>query len=327
MTGEEPKRYEYHPPGEEPQPEEQPSPPSPPEQPKPEKGRGKTWVFGVVILVAFVAGFLLINGEQLTGFVIAEPAAAGDRVAVLYTGTLDDGTVFDTNVEDVANAAGIDKPAFPLFEFTLGTGQVIPGFDAGITGMRTGETKTIVIPPEEAYGLVDPALVQVVPRTSELDREQELTIEDSIPEADFIELFAVQEVGDIFTPPGGDFDYEIIANEDGLVTYRALVEEGESYTFPGVDWPAEVLSIEGTTAMIRHDPEPGERESQLGTEVIEVTEDQVIITVNPELGQEIFTLLGVGRVVGVSEEEVTIDFNNELAGEQLTFEVTLVEIY
>ena len=68
------------------------------------------------------------------------PATQGDTVRVHYTGTLTDGTEFDSS-------AGRE----PL-EFTLGSGQVIPGFDAGVTGMEPGETKTVMILAADAYG-------------------------------------------------------------------------------------------------------------------------------------------------------------------------------
>ncbi len=67
-------------------------------------------------------------------------ASSGDTVKVDYTGRLDDGTVFDSS-----------EGREPL-EFTLGSGQVIPGFDRGVNGMEVGEEKTITIPSEEAYG-------------------------------------------------------------------------------------------------------------------------------------------------------------------------------
>jgi FKBP-type peptidyl-prolyl cis-trans isomerase 2 len=67
-------------------------------------------------------------------------AKEGDTVKVHYTGKLDDGTVFDSSRE-----------RDPL-EFKLGSGQVIPGFENGIVGMEEGGTKTVTIPPEEAYG-------------------------------------------------------------------------------------------------------------------------------------------------------------------------------
>ena len=64
---------------------------------------------------------------------------------VNYTGKLADGTVFDSNVDP---KFGHVTP----FIFTLGAGQVIPGWDKGIVGMKVGETKTLVIPPADAYG-------------------------------------------------------------------------------------------------------------------------------------------------------------------------------
>ena len=67
-------------------------------------------------------------------------ASSGDRVAVHYTGTLEDGSVFDTS-------SGRD----PL-RFVIGQGSVIPGFEAMILGMTVGEKKSTTIPPDQAYG-------------------------------------------------------------------------------------------------------------------------------------------------------------------------------
>ncbi len=67
-------------------------------------------------------------------------AKKGDTVRVHYTGRLEDGTVFDTS-----------RSRHPL-QFTLGSGQVIAGFENAITGMNIGESKTTVIPVEQAYG-------------------------------------------------------------------------------------------------------------------------------------------------------------------------------
>lgn len=77
----------------------------------------------------------------------------GNKVAVHYTGTLEDGTKFDSSLDR----------GQPL-EFTAGTGQMIPGFDAGVMGMKVGDKKTLTLPAAEAYGEYDEAKKQVVPK-------------------------------------------------------------------------------------------------------------------------------------------------------------------
>ena len=79
-------------------------------------------------------------------------AKKGDTVAVHYTGTLGDGTVFDSSRE-----------RDPL-EFTLGTGQVIPGFDAAVEGLAEGASVKTTIECEKAYGKRDEDLVLQTPR-------------------------------------------------------------------------------------------------------------------------------------------------------------------
>ena len=70
-----------------------------------------------------------------------DEAHSGDTIRVHYVGTLEDGTQFDSNQEG-------DTP----FEFTLGTGSVIRGWDAGVVGMRVGGVRNLVIPSSLAYG-------------------------------------------------------------------------------------------------------------------------------------------------------------------------------
>ncbi len=67
-------------------------------------------------------------------------AKNGDTVKVHYTGTLQDGSVFDSSRERE-----------PL-EFTLGSGQLIPGFEEAVIGMSIGDSKTITIAADDAYG-------------------------------------------------------------------------------------------------------------------------------------------------------------------------------
>ncbi|MBU1137120.1 FKBP-type peptidyl-prolyl cis-trans isomerase [Patescibacteria group bacterium] len=70
-----------------------------------------------------------------------EGAKNGDTVSVHYVGTLEDGTKFDSSVDR-------GQP----FSFTLGAGQVIPGWDLGVVGMKVGEVRKLIIPSVFAYG-------------------------------------------------------------------------------------------------------------------------------------------------------------------------------
>uniref|UniRef100_A0A1L8DTX8 peptidylprolyl isomerase n=1 Tax=Nyssomyia neivai TaxID=330878 RepID=A0A1L8DTX8_9DIPT len=85
----------------------------------------------------------------------------GDLVHMHYTGTLEDGTVFDSSVDRGQQ-----------FTFTLGAGQVIKGWDQGLLGMCEGEKRRLVIPPELAYG--KRAMGDKIPADSTLIFEVEL---------------------------------------------------------------------------------------------------------------------------------------------------------
>jgi len=80
--------------------------------------------------------------------------ANNQTAKVHYTGTLEDGTVFDTS-----------RQRDP-FEFEIGTGQVIRGFDEAVAGMAVGETKTVTIVAEDAYG------PHFADRVMQVDRDQ-----------------------------------------------------------------------------------------------------------------------------------------------------------
>lgn len=92
-------------------------------------------------------------------------AKSGDTVAMNYTGTLTNGTAFDSNID----------PKFKHVEpfvFTVGAGQVIKGWDIGVAGMKVGEKRKLELTPDFAYG--SNAVGGVIPANSSLIFEVEL---------------------------------------------------------------------------------------------------------------------------------------------------------
>ena len=100
----------------------------------------------------------------------------GSRVKVHHTGKLDDGSVFDTSLQEGRE---------PL-EFTIGEGKMIPGFENGLLGMEIGEKKTIAMSPGDAYGETrDDLLFEVpisnVPPNVEVGATLEAEFEQGVP--------------------------------------------------------------------------------------------------------------------------------------------------
>lgn len=117
-------------------------------------------------------------------------AKSGDTVRIHYTGTLDDGTEFDSS-------AGRD----PL-EFALGGGQVIPGFDSAVTGMSVGDSKTVTISPDDGYGPRHEQLVQQVPKSTlpeDIEPAVGLHLQSQTPDGQIMNLVVVEVAEELIT--------------------------------------------------------------------------------------------------------------------------------
>lgn len=141
-----------------------------------------------------------------------QQARRGDTVHVHYRGTLDDGTEFDSS-------AGSD----PIV-FTIGSGQVIPGFEDAVEGMTAGEKKTERIEAENAYG----------------DRRDELVFtvgREQMPDGEDVEVGDMLRVG---FPDGSNADVQVAAMDAQSVTLDANHPlAGKDLTFE-----LELVSIE-----------------------------------------------------------------------------------
>jgi FKBP-type peptidyl-prolyl cis-trans isomerase 2 len=143
---------------------------------------------------------------------MSEPAKDGDRVRVHYTGRLEDGNEFDSSREGE-----------PL-EFTVGGGEVIPGFDEAVRGMQVGDTKTVEIEPGDAYGERREQLVQTVEREKmnlDFELHEGMTLAMQLPDGNQIpvNVAGVNETEvtlDANHPLAGEkliFDLELVGND------------------------------------------------------------------------------------------------------------------
>lgn len=128
-------------------------------------------------------------------------AKSGDKVTVHYTGTLEDGSVFDTSEvpeqpgdhscgcgnNDEQGGCGSHDASGPL-EFVIGAGQLIPKFEAAVIGLEPGQSITVSIPADDAYGQRAEEMVAVIDRSEipadinpEPGQQMEVILEDGSP--------------------------------------------------------------------------------------------------------------------------------------------------
>jgi rhodanese-related sulfurtransferase len=140
----------------------------------------KNWLLRLTLLACLVTGKTAMAAElQIETITDGDGAVAetGTRVSVHYEGRLEDGEVFDAS-----------RPRGQPFAFTIGAGQVIRGWEDGVTGMKIGETRRLTIPPELGYGAagaggVIPPNATLVFEIELLDVSTPVTLGEATPEA------------------------------------------------------------------------------------------------------------------------------------------------
>lgn len=161
-------------------------------------GRNAVYFLAMLLLLStiFVSG-CTDNGN---GTGESRAVKSGDTVQVDYIGKFENGTVFDTSIEKVAQESGIYNPQreYTPLNITVGSGQVIEGFEEGLIGMKEGEEKNLTIPPEKAYGEYNESWVQSIP------------IED-------LNMSEKPEVGQVYSNMYG-IPYRVIAVNETYVT-------------------------------------------------------------------------------------------------------------
>ncbi len=274
-------------------------------------------------LIILIAVILLFSG-----CVGQKTVKTGDKISVDYTGSLPGGKVFDTSIYSVARENSLYTPEreYKPLKLTVGKGEVIPGFDEGVVGMKAGETKTLTIPPEKAYGQINPMMIQTYPVLQEIPTRFPRVIE--IPVDQFEGTFGTgHKIGDTVTiprtainltvqnitanvslsynfkvgeqiPSNAPWNETVIKTDEKNITVEYSVKNNDIIQFPNVPWNTTVAGVNYMNITLRHNPVPD--------------------TVIP-------TMRGMIRV-HFNETSIIMDQNHELAGKTLIFNVTIKSI-
>jgi FKBP-type peptidyl-prolyl cis-trans isomerase 2 len=272
-----------------------------------------------IVLVALIITVAVVLGAYYVVFAPSPPARAkpaqlGDTVYIDYIGYFQtDNLVFDTSIKSVAQ----DNASYPKavsfswhatytsLQFTIGDGSTIRGFDAGVRGLAQGQTTTIAMPPDQGYGAADPSKIHSYPLV------QTFPIRVTMNQSAFASYYGEGAVSatNVTDPIYGWSATVAILN--GLVVVTNSPYPSEAIHPYGL-WPATVLSVDdaahnGTgliTIQNRLDPALVDR---IGGDA-------------PSAGT--FYLSAVDLAAGT----YTLDFNKQVVGRTLVFQVTLVRL-
>ncbi|NOQ37763.1 hypothetical protein GQ472_02635 [archaeon] len=283
-----------------------------------------------ILLIFFLAFAASKNFDFSPSDSSSSPVLAvdvGDTVSVNYIGRFTDSKVFDTSYESVAkeNDLYVEGRDYTPLTFGVGAGQMIKGFDDAVVGMALGETKTVTIPPEDAYGASDPEMVIDIPTS--LDRIMYLEREFEISSSDFDNAFGKEPILDDIVGAMFPWNFTVKEISPENITLEYMMEIGDTFIMPQTAWNSTVTEKNGTTLTIMQNPEEGQViQTLFGPASITFTEDTISLQVNAETGQEIMTPYGQGTVVSVSEGSITFDLNPPMAGKTLIFDITVENV-
>ncbi|MFO8110305.1 MAG: FKBP-type peptidyl-prolyl cis-trans isomerase [Thermoplasmata archaeon] len=297
--------------------------------------RWTTLIIIIIIAIAASGAGIYASGYFSEDEPDAEPVIEmGDAITVHYTGWLEDERIyeerriFDTSRDHLPEKTTLtfdervrDEP----FQFTVGEG-VIEGWSEYMVGMKEGETKHIIIPPEKAYDTRTTDLVFTI------EREEKLPVYENISVSFFEERYGTSPSSYmVVTDHFWGWEKTVMSVEGDRVILRNDPEIGEHYNAykqEGSGWRSKVTSVDSSTnngigeIHVRHLVEKGTivNSNHIGmhnTDIAKVENTRI------DAGQ---SQDHRGIVVDVCEDTITVDFNEEVAGKTLRFKVTVLEI-
>lgn len=284
------------------------------------------------LLILIFAVVVLLSG------CVGNSVKKGDNISVDYVGSFENGKVFDTNIEKVAKANNMSTEGEKFEPLTFIVGKtpraVIQGFDEGVIGMKVGETKKLVIPPEKAYP-INPDMIQVNPIVQDFPANRVFSTVLDVPLGQFEQFFGQNHsVGDTVTIPDTNLNItvtNITSSEVSLkynlvngskiwdarapwnetvikidaenITTRPAVKIKDTVQFKGVPFNSTVIGLDNINITLRHNP------------IKETT-----VSVPGMFGQMVDTKFTF------NETSVIMDQNSKVAGKTLIFNVTLISI-
>lgn len=294
-----------------------------------------TYLIIAVVIAASVGGALAVNefyfkdDSSSKDNVVVE---SGDQVTVHYTGWLKDERIYNQprifdsskNVTGQTIVTFSERDRGKPFTFTVGKG-VIEGWSDGVKGMKEGETKTFTVPPEKGYSAWSEDLI------IEVDRTETVPVYEEMTTYDFKNEYGMNPSLNLVVKDGfWNWNQSVSSIEGETVILKNQPQVGKSYrtyVHESNAWTSEVISIKEQANQgdgeikIRHSVD--KRTIVDATHVSKHVEAAGNVTkLKRQIGQN---PKSDGLVVEVGDK-IAMDFNEEVNGKTLTFEIKVLDI-
>lgn len=269
------------------------------------------------------------TGDNLSADNIIGTVKNGDNISADYT-VIVNGSIIVTTVESIAKENNLSGPInkYKPLMFTVGKGRVIKGFDEGVVGMRVGETKTMTIPPEKAFGLKDPNLIitipviQIIPTTITFPKIVDVPIDE------FDSVFGPNhKIGDNVETPDSHINFTIQNMTNSSVYLSYNVKVGDENNRTGLK--ETVINIDENNITTKNEVEKNDTIKLQGvawnSTVIDINSENITLRNNKIPDTNIRTLSG-NIFVHFNDTYITVDSNKEFSGETMVYNVTIRSI-
>lgn len=286
-----------------------------------------------IFLLIMVAAILLSGCVDKSD----KAVKTGDNITVDYTGSYENGKVFDTSIENVAKANDLSpRGIYEPLKFKVGQkpSAVIEGFDKGVMGMKKGQTKTFIIPPEEAYGPIDPSLIRATPIIFGIPATMTIPKELDITRDQFEKVYGTNHsIGDTIIYPNSNINLTI-KNITSKVSVVRNLSKGFNVWNADAPWNETVIKVDDKNITLKPNITKNEIIELPGAPfsitVVDINETNITIKYNPipETTVDLPGIFGqmVPTKISFNETSMIMDQNPEIAGKTLIFNVTLVSI-
>ena len=234
-------------------------------------------------------------------------AAFGDLATVNFVLSLEDGTVVDTNNEQIAKENKLTNYMIGPYKFILGQSGKVPGFDEAFLGMNVGDHLETTIQPSEKEVILGINKTKIINRLTWLNKRQAFPIEA------YNKIFGKPpKKGDIVYSEKMAFKYKVLNLTNETVMAEIYAKEGEKITLPNTEWKSSVVKIAEDDITFLQIPEENQTlKTPFGPATINMTPSKIYINFQPELNLIFNRSTGIGGGFSIPQQFQIVQINDD----------------